>query len=516
MTPRLRVTPTPDYGPPPEPRVRMPAFAMMRRLEIALVASLVASVACGGFETTTSPDDPQPDAPMNLCGDVTATGTCLGNELVRCVDNALATETCAAACITEGNTPRCIGPEVCSGVGPLGRCDGDVLWRCDGAPALTDCAAANQVCGYRDDIAGYACVDPASVGSHRVAGTITWEDRALSPGSLADPVVKPARGVMVAVVDDATNALLATVSAADDGSYVAHYTASGMVRIVTYSRSRSDARPARVRDTSGYLHAVGVAPFAAGARATVDIMVGATSTASGAWNALDNAVTAMDWLRAHGVATISPVYIYWQQATASGSYYQGANNELHLDGDDGFDDVVALHELGHYVQDEYSDSDNPGGAHDGSPADPRLAWGEGGATWFAIAVREQPYYIDWSTGGGWSVELEDRVHAASLTSAMSQNVSEWMVAEVMWDMTDPASGDADSVDGSASRVWNVLVGYLTSPARVDRGRAGLDLVEFLDGWFQHDGMMTCGPMRALVRDKYSFPYDFAGPAGACP
>jgi len=99
---------------------------------------------------------------------------------------------------------------------------------------------------------------------------------------------------------------------------------------------------------------------------------------------------------------------------------------------------------------------------------------------------------------------------------MSQNVSEWMVAEVMWDMTDTASGDADSLDGNASRVWNVLVGYLTSPGRVDRGRAGLDLVEFLDGWFQHDGMTTCGPMRALVRDKYSFPYDFAGPAGVCP
>ncbi|MBA3500267.1 MAG: hypothetical protein H0T65_07840, partial [Deltaproteobacteria bacterium] len=337
------------------PRLR---FALMRILEVALLAGLVASVACAVDKpTATSGDDEPMPEPVNMCGDITATGTCLGNELVRCVDNALETETCATTCIAVAAAPRCIGPEACSGVGPLGRCEGDVLWRCDGTPVVTDCAATNQVCGYRDDIAGYSCID--NTFAHRVAGTITWEDRAVSPGMLANPVAKPARGVMVTVVEDATNAVLATVSAADDGTYVAHYNATAMVRVVAYSRSRSQARPARVRDTAGYLHAIGGTPFAAGTQPTADITVTAASTAGGAWNALDNAVTAMDWLRAHGVATVSPVYIYWQRTTASGSYYQGANNELHLDGDDGFDDVVALHELGHYVQDEYSDSDNP-------------------------------------------------------------------------------------------------------------------------------------------------------------
>jgi hypothetical protein len=333
---------------------------------------------------------------------------------------------------------------------------------------------------------------------------------------LANPVAKPARGTMVAVVNDA-NTALTTVSASDDGTYVAYYSGTGNVRVVAYSRSRSEARPARVRDTAGALHAVGSTTFAAGAQTKVDIAVVAASTTGGAWNALDNAITAMDWIHAHGVPTISPVIIYWQQSTSSGSYYQGASNELHLDGDDGFDDVVTLHELGHYVQDEYSDSDNPGGSHDGSPADPRLAWGEGGATGFAIAVRGDPHYIDWSTGGGWSVELEDRVHKASLTGGMSQNISEWMVAEIEWDLIDTAAqGDADSVDGDVSKVWGVLIGYLISPNRVDRGHSGLDLVEFLDGWFMQNGMSTCSGMRTLLRDKYLFPYDLAGPAGVCP
>jgi hypothetical protein len=270
-----------------------------------------------------------------------------------------------------------------------------------------------------------------------------------------------------------------------------------------------------VRDTAGYLHAVGSMPFAAGASTKVDIHVASTSSAIGAWNALDNAVTAMDWVRERGHTTISPVYIYWQGSTSSGSYYQGGSNELHLDGDDGYDDVVALHELGHYIQDEYSDSDNPGGSHDGSPADPRLAWGEGGATWFAMAVGGFTHYIDWSTGGGWSVELEQRVHGASLASAMSQNVSEWMIAEVLWDITDSAMDGSDTIAAGAPAVWEVLVGYVRSPQQ-DRGRAGLDLVEFLDGWFVKHGMTSCSAMRSLLRDHYRFPYDLAGPAGTCP
>ncbi|MBA3458413.1 MAG: hypothetical protein H0T46_00510 [Deltaproteobacteria bacterium] len=486
-----------------------------------LASTLVLLVACGS-DSKPAPagddGDPPPDAPPGVCDGVPEGGACnaAGTEVTRCADGAPMTETCETGCVVVGGVASCGGPAVCDGVGPLGRCEGDVLRRCDGAPSVVDCAAGGMICGYRDDTAGYACL--ASTGAHRVAGTITWEDRPLSPGMLGAPITSPARGTMVAVVDDSTNAQLATVSAADDGTYVAHYAAqsSTRVRVVAYSRSRAELRPARVRDTAGYLHAVGSTAFEAGASSSVDIHVTAASTAGGAWNALDNAITAMDWLRAHGTTPITPVYIYWQSTTASGSYYQGGSNALHLDGDDGFDDVVALHELGHYVQDEYSDSDNPGGAHDGSPADPRLAWGEGGATWFALALRQVPYYIDWSIGGGWSVELEQRVHAASPSGTMSQNVSEWMVAEVLWDITDSATDGADAIDGGAPSVWKVLVGYVISPQRRDRGRAGLDLVEFLDGWFVEHGMASCSSMRALLRTQYGFPYDLAGPAGACP
>ncbi|MBZ0233470.1 MAG: hypothetical protein K8M05_14180, partial [Deltaproteobacteria bacterium] len=375
------------------------------------------------------------------------------------------------------------------------------------------------VCGYADDTAGYACVDPGGAGAFVVRGRVRWEDRPLSPGELGAAIAVPARGVMVSVLDDANDATLATGSTADDGSFTLRYdaTAGARVRVTTYSRSRATVRPVRVRNASGYLHAVGSPSFTAGAAAPVDLVITGTASAA-AWNALDNMVRGMDLVRARGITSIAPLIVYWQLGSATGSYYQGGSNELHLDGDDGYDDVVALHEFGHYLQDEYSASDNPGGAHDGSPADPRLAWGEGGATWFAIAARGVPYYIDYAAGGGWHVELEDRVHAASLTSPMSQNISEWMVAEVMWDVSDGSlDGDGDPMTpGDPAAVFDVLVGYLVAPSAADRGRAGVDLVDWLDGWFMHHGMASCAAMRALVRDRYRFPYDFAGPAGACP
>jgi hypothetical protein len=482
---------------------------------IGVVLAAVLGAACS-YDDPSKGDDVSPmgDASVvDTCGGVPADGVCSGSELQRCVNGAVETESCNAGCSTTGGVATCNQLD-CSTVGPLGRCDGDALARCDGSASLTDCAATGQACAYVDDTVGYGCVDPTSLAASRISGTVRWEDRALSPGELAPAVAMPARGTMVAILDDA-DTTLATVSTADDGSYVAYYAGTGNVRVVAYSRSRATARPARVRDAQGYLHALGSESFAAGEITPVDLLVTADSTIGGAWNALDNAVTAMDWLRARGITEVSPVFLYWQLGSATGSYYQGGDNSLHLDGDDGFDDVVALHELGHYVQDEYTVSDNPGGSHDGSPADPRLAWGEGGATWFAIAVRGVPYYIDYSAGGGWSVELEDRVHAANAGGSMSQSISEWMVAELMYDVGDAAGGDRDPVTATQPDVFSVQTGYMRAPA-ASRGVSGADLVEFLDGWFMQQGMATCTDMRSLVNDRYGFPYDFSGPAGACP
>ena len=48
------------------------------------------------------------------------------------------------------------------------------------------------------------------------------------------------------------------------------------------------------------------------------------------------------------------------------------------------------------------------------------------------------------------------------------------------------------------------------------GTAGVDLVDFLDGWFKLAGLTSCAGVRDIVTTKRNFPYDYAGPGGPCP
>jgi hypothetical protein len=100
-----------------------------------------------------------------------------------------------------------------------------------------------------------------------------------------------------------------------------------------------------------------------------------------------------------------------------------------------------------------------------------------------------------------------------MTGGMAQNLSEWMVAELMFDTND-GPGE-DPIDGSIEETSKVHLHYMPNPQAL-RGHSGVDLVEFLDGWFVEHGLASCAAMRELVIGKYKFPYDFNGPAGACP
>jgi hypothetical protein len=58
--------------------------------------------------------------------------------------------------------------------------------------------------------------------------------------------------------------------------------------------------------------------------------------------------------------------------------------------------------------------------------------------------------------------------------------------------------------------------YLRTAALRAAGEAGVDLVDFLDGFFVTDGLAHCAEVRQIVVTSHAFPYDFGGPAGACP
>ncbi|MCA9674340.1 MAG: hypothetical protein KC464_04785, partial [Myxococcales bacterium] len=460
---------------------------------------------------------------------VTADGSCVTGGIERCVEQGghhrVVTEACGVGSVCSEPTDgpaECVG-DPCADVGPQGRCDGDVLTRCDaGGSTETDCGASGQVCAYAGDATGYACVAPA--GAFRVSGTIRYEDRPpQTNGSLGAIVQAPVRGAVVSVIADQGNAVLATGVVADDGTYTLHYdtTAGAMVHVMVSAQSTLAIRPVRVLRTNTAVHGFGGASFAAAASVTQDVLVTDASGTSEAFNILDQMIMGMDAIRnTLGDATPTALSARWTRGSNNGTYY--SNNSLYLLGassdDDGYDDTVILHEFGHFVEDSEGRSDNPGGSHNGSADDPNLAWSEGFSTYWAMVTRGAPWYMDSNSGGGWGYNADtDVTQTPQPNGPMNQDVSEDMITEDLWDIGDAPSGDDDPMTtGNHGDVLRIEPLYLRTATLRNVGEAGVDLVDFLDGWFLLHGLTSCDGVRSVVTGTRSFPYDYAGPGGSCP
>jgi hypothetical protein len=536
-----------------------------------LLAVLVVVAACGGDDDGAD-SDAGVDAPA--CS-LPAGGACQGNVLVHCEGDQMVTEDCTtsmatcglgdggaaacvdectvagvtetaicrddaavtcatingrhaviatgcgfdAVCVVEGGAGHCV-PDPCLGIGPIGQCNGETLVRCTGgARATTDCAGGGQVCGYTGDANGYACIAPTA--QLVVSGTIRYEDRPPQDGGgLGAVTPAPARSAEIAVVLDSDMSVLATATTGDDGTYVLRYTATpgAMVHIMVTSRSTIAARPVRVYRTAQTLHAFGGTSFAAATSLTQDVLITETSTAAEAFNILDQGVRAMDAIKTMGGTPVQ-LTARWASGSTNGTYY--SNGTIYMLGsasdDDGYDDTVILHEIGHFVEDRFSRSDSPGGSHDGSPTDPTLAWSEGFATYFAMSVRGIPVYVDTNSGGGWADNADTSATSLSAGSSMGSDISESTVTEVLWDIGDGGMSDDDLMSSAThADVLGVSFMYLATATLRSVGASGVDLVDFLDGWFVREGRASCAGVRYPVTTRRMFPYDYAGPAGACP
>lgn len=164
-----------------------------------------------------------------------------------------------------------------------------------------------------------------------------------------------------------------------------------------------------------------------------------SSVLGGAFNILDQIYKANEFLRSQAYSascpmcqndfTVAPkVQIFWQKGLTPATYFGsptvpisfflaesgsglyrgiymlgGVENSVCTDTDH-FDNSVILHEYGHFLENAFSKSASPGGAHDGdSVIDPRLAWSEGWADFFQAAVLGRSYYRDTKRNGGCPV-----------------------------------------------------------------------------------------------------------------
>jgi len=376
-------------------------------------------------------------------------------------------------------------------------------------------AVAIVACG--DDI-----IPAGDLGHFTVSGTVSYEDRPpLDNGRLGETTPKPARAVQVAVIADDDGATLATTVADDDGHYTVSFDANSgeAIHILAATTNVSATRPVEVRNASNNkIHGFGGPSFPAADTDGADVLVTEASGEGQAFNIFDVLLDVMDRIPTMLPGqTQKPLDAFWHDGNQDGTYYQDSG--LYLLGDpsdsDGYDDTVILHESGHWIEDVYGRSDSPGGDHDGSPTNPTLAWSEGFSTYFAMAIRGIPIYSDSNAGGGFAYNGDTSNTKANPNLAITQNVSEDMVTEILWDMGDAPSPDDDGVADTHDHVIQ-LEAYLRTASLRGGNFPGVDLVDALDGWFITLGLGDCAGMRGIVDTKHTFPYDYGSSAGACP
>jgi hypothetical protein len=184
----------------------------------------------------------------------------------------------------------------------------------------------------------------------------------------------------------------------------------------------------------------------------------------------------------------APLRIDWRPgfAPACGTCFRPESGHIELSGavgdHDEWDTAVILHELGHHIAATYSRDDSPGGRHDGDRTWPALAWSEGFATFHAAWQQGDPRVGDLRRAGYQVIDLEtlDDPRAFGTDDGRPDgDVSELLVAALLWDVFDGGPDDDDDVEVPNEVLWPALLGGLAS-LTTDEGAPGLDLLDVLD------------------------------------
>lgn len=251
---------------------------------------------------------------------------------------------------------------------------------------------------------------------------------------------------------------------------------------------------------------------------------------AGAFNVFDTLRKAYDGVRLQSGRTLGKLRAFW--ATGSDTtdtiycsrylYDEGVCTELDTvsvqgkESDrDEYDDMVITKEFFKFALDKFSRDSHPGGTVDGRRDDPRRAWSEGVATFFACDVTGSRYYVN---SRPHAVTLVDDLEAMPSPFAIGRDddgeLSPWLVSALLWDLADPANEPWDAIASRRAGVYDTLFSYLPSPGFLDRGPVGVDLTDFLDGWTCR-GWGADEDLEHLVADHHEDDYDFEGPV-TCP
>lgn len=352
----------------------------------------------------------------------------------------------------------------------------------------------------------------ALLASAQISGTVRYENREYNAaGFTGGTQFIPVRRALVELVNPTTgNSWFGFTN--DNGAYTVLPTDAGVFGVflrVYASNTSGPVYNAEVRNNVS-ANAVYTSVSATVARTLpadalpINLDVPAASTAAEAFNIFDAAVWSFDYVLARdtagGLAALSPlprVVLYWEPGATAGTFFDPPTNRLFLRGlaadDDGWDDDIVLHELGHFISVNWGRDDSPGGFHSiTDQLDPRLAWSEGWAHYFSSAVRAfantikpgQPgpptAYVDpWTQVDIFSVgnsffDLE----APSFSADTITDRNEVAVGAGLWDILDTVNeGGFDTLGGAAKEIdtWQILRVQIP-------GFSNITLEDFFKGW----------------------------------
>ncbi len=368
----------------------------------------------------------------------------------------------------------------------------------------------------------------ADAQTFTVTGKFQYEDKAWDYNGWtgSDPIL-PIRRADVYVLNDATQAVLGSGSTGQDGTFSIEATSAGVVDISVRADCDSALEPTfqRIRvTTNGNSEYSTFSPVFNGHDTSNDLDVG-TNTAgkilqggeeANPFNLFDMGVHAWEYITGPLVGegnANQTIRLYWPGG--SGSFASG--NDATIADDDGYDDAVILHEIGHVVHNKYSDSDNTGGSHffGDSDQDPRLSFGEGYASFFAGTVFNQigveAIYMDangasQSGGVGLRLRMETVSPYANDANGAADEVA---VCCALYDLLDTEnSPDGTPTTDDDLMVSTSVIGAGLSPHRAwwdtfegpVASAANLTQNDAWDGWFSEHGKI--GGLYDSVKDCF--------------
>lgn len=320
------------------------------------------------------------------------------------------------------------------------------------------------------------------------SGQFNYTDRLYDAGGFTTAMVRPVREADVQVYDVETNLVLANGSTNSSGNFsipvvdsatrtVGVRVLSSNIQVASLSFSVVDDVNADAvylyhdasADHSGHGPAV---PVDFGTM-TMPMAVGAVNTtdwSSQVFNVYDMGVLLADWIANANGARPSVFYTMGWNPTQgrTGSFYNGGSNRLSLSDDDAYDDPNILHEIGHYIEDEFGRSRNTGGTHyiGDNDQDPRLSYSEGFATFVSNATldfggRERPdLYQDRDSfgaapGAGFGYSLEVAVTGGG-TNEQAVNAALYDLIDSSVTLDASPGSDDDPMSNQQANIWAVV------------------------------------------------------------